>query len=270
MGMRSLDSATLDSFLPLARMQELAQPAAEGYARARPFPHAVFDDFFDPQMLDLVLQEFPPPGGQLTWRKFENPYEVKLFSSAEATFGPITRLLLYHLNGITFLDFLSRVTGIRHLIPDPTFDGGGMHQIERGGKLGIHADFNKLKGYDLDRRLNVLVYLNKDWREQYGGHLELWNQSMSACEVKVLPVFNRMVVFSTTDFSYHGHPEPLACPEGMTRKSLALYYYTNGRPAHEVSARHSTLFRERRPGEFGAVSLGKRVRAFLRDLPRRR
>jgi len=266
--MQSFDSLALEAFLPLSRMQELARSAGDVYRHARPFPHAIFDNFFEPAMLDLVLAEFPAPG-QLAWRSFKNEYEVKLFSSAETTFGPMTRLLLYHLNGITFLEFLSQITGIPHLIPDPTFNGGGMHQIERGGKLGIHADFNKLKGYDLDRRLNVLIYLNKDWREEYGGHLELWDENMSRCEVKALPVFNRMVVFSTTDFSYHGHPEPLCCPEGMTRKSLALYYYTNGRPKHEVSAKHSTQFRERQPGEFGPVSLRKRMRALLKDIPRR-
>jgi 2OG-Fe(II) oxygenase superfamily len=266
--MQALNSATLETFLPLPRMQEIAASAAVSYRRAKPFPHIIFDDFFEPQLLDAVLGEFPAPG-KLAWRSFKNQYEVKLFSSAETTFGAMTRLLLYHLNGITFLNFLSQVTGIENLIPDPTFNGGGMHQIEPGGKLGIHADFNKLKGYDLDRRLNALIYLNKDWREEYGGHLELWDQDMTRCEVKALPIFNRMVVFSTTDFSYHGHPEPLRCPQGMTRKSLALYYYTNGRPKHEISAKHSTQFRERQPGEFGPVSLRKRVRALFKNIPHR-
>jgi hypothetical protein len=244
-----IQKATLDSFLPLGRMRELAAAAQSSYRNARPFPHIVFDDFFDPAMLDLVLGEFPLPG-QLPWRNFNNEYENKLFYSAEAAFGPVTRLLLYHLNASTFLKFLSQVTGIDHLIPDPTFDGGGLHQIERGGKLGIHADFNKLKGFQLDRRLNLLIYLNKEWREEYGGHIELWNGDMSRCEAKMLPIFNRVVLFSTTDFTYHGHPDPLQCPPGMTRKSLALYYYTNGRPAEEVSGKHSTLFQERRAGEF--------------------
>ena len=120
----------------------------------------------------------------------------------------------------------------------------------RGGRLGIHADFNRHPRFDLDRRLNLLVYLNKDWREEYGGHLELWNRGMTHCEVKILPVFNRVVLFSTTDFTYHGHPDPLACPEGMTRKSLALYYYTNGRPTDEVSGGHTTLFRPRTQEDF--------------------
>jgi Rps23 Pro-64 3,4-dihydroxylase Tpa1-like proline 4-hydroxylase len=261
--MESLDKVTLETFLPLSRMRELAKSANSMYRSAKPFPHVVLDDFFDPAILETVLTEFPTPG-QLPWRNFNNEYENKLFYSAEAAFGPVTRLLLYHLNSMTFLEFMSQVTGVANLIPDPGFDGGGLHQIERGGKLGIHADFNSHKRYQLDRRLNVLIYLNKDWREEYGGHLELWDRNMTRCEVKAPPVFNRMVVFSTTDFTYHGHPDPLQCPQGMTRKSLALYYYTNGRPAEEVSGKHSTLFRARREGEFVRAPWSERLRRKLK------
>ena len=100
----------------------------------------------------------------------------------------------------------------------------------------------------LDRRLNLLLYLNKEWKEEYGGHFELWNRDVTTCEAKILPIFNRCVIFNTSDFSYHGHPNPLNCPENLTRKSLALYYYSNGRPQEEISGKHSTIFQER-PGE---------------------
>ncbi len=260
----SIREATLDSFLPVLRMNEIAAAAHTAYATARPYPHVVFDDFFDPALLDLVLEEFPRPG-EIRWQRFDNDREIKLAAAAESSFGPVTRLLLYHLNSLTFLQFLTRVTGIPGLIPDPGFEGGGLHQIERGGKLGIHADFNKHREYQLDRRLNLLLYLNKDWREEYGGHLELWNRDMSHCESKVLPVFNRVMIFGTTDYTYHGHPDPLQCPPGVTRKSLALYYFTNGRPAEELSAEHSTTFRSRREGEF-QLTLGQRLRLLGKDL----
>src|SRR5919106_858626 len=145
-------SLTLDSFLPLSRMAQLAQSAHASYASAKPFPHVVFDDFFDPALLERVLSEFPPPGA-IKWQRFDNEKEIKLASASESSFGPATRLLLYHLNSITFLEFLGRVTGIANLIPDPCFDGGGLHQIVPGGKLAVHADFNKHPRYGLDRRL---------------------------------------------------------------------------------------------------------------------
>jgi len=262
--MRSVSDLTIDSFLPTARMVQISQSAHSTYANAKPFPHIVLDDFFDPEVVEGVLAEFPSPNA-IRWQRFDNAHEIKLASATDASFGPLTRLFLYHLNSITFLEFLSRVTGIDNLIPDPRFEGGGLHQIVRGGKLGVHADFNKHAVYGLDRRLNLLLYLNKNWREEYGGHLQLWNRDMTGCEAKVLPIFNRVMIFGTTDFTYHGHPDPLDCPDGMTRKSLALYYFTKGRPADEVSGEHSTIFRARGPDDL-RMTIGQRARKLAHDL----
>jgi Rps23 Pro-64 3,4-dihydroxylase Tpa1-like proline 4-hydroxylase len=261
--MNALKELTLDRFLPLERMRDVAASAHLDYRRAKPYPHIVFDNFFDQDMLDQVLEEFPKPGA-IRWQQFDSAQEIKLASAAEASFGPATRLLMYHLNSMTFLEFLSRVTGIDNLIADPSFEGGGLHQIVPGGKLGVHADFNKHRAFGLDRRLNMLVYLNKNWREEYGGHLQLWDREMRVCEAKVLPVFNRVMIFGTTDYTYHGHPDPLQCPDGMTRKSLALYYFSNGRPAEETSGEHSTLFRARDDKDF-ALTLRQRVRSVASD-----
>ena len=113
-----------------------------------------------------------------------------------------------------------------------------------GGLLKVHADFNLHQRLGLERRLNALLYLNRDWSDTYGGHLELWNRTMSRCERRVAPVFNRCVVFATSDSSFHGHPEPLSCPPGRSRRSIALYYYTAPRQGRPPAA-HSTLFRAR-------------------------
>jgi Rps23 Pro-64 3,4-dihydroxylase Tpa1-like proline 4-hydroxylase len=255
---------TIESFLPLARMNEIAQSAHATYVNAQPFPHVVFDNFFDPALVESILEEFPKPDS-IRWQKFDNAQEIKLASSVEASFGPATRLLLYHLNSATFLQFLTKVTGIDDLISDPLFEGGGLHQIIPGGKLGVHADFNKHRNFGLDRRLNLLLYLNKDWREEYGGHLQLWDREMTRCQAKVLPIFNRVLIFGTTDFTYHGHPDPLQCPAGMTRKSLALYYFSNGRPAEEITGEHSTIFRAREANEF-RLTFNQRLRGLVRDL----
>ena len=134
------------------------------------------------------------------------------------------------------MEFLQKITGIEEtLIPDPYFEGGGFHEIKPGGFLKVHVDFHKNKKLQLSRRVNFLIYLNKDWEEEYGGHLELWEKDMSQCVSKILPKFNRAAMFSTTGDSWHGHPDPLNCPEGKSRKSLALYYYTNGRPISELN-----------------------------------
>lgn len=243
------DSATIRaSYFDPERLQSLADQYRSEYRSGKPFRHVVMDGFLPEEDLDLVLEEFLQAQDE-AWHRFDNPREKKLAERQETSFGPFTRhLLAANFNSSVFLTFLESLTGIEGLIPDPYYEGGGLHQIVPGGFLKVHADFNWHKDLRLDRRLNVIVYLNRDWKEEYGGHLELWNRDMTKCERRVLPIFNRCVIFDTTDFSYHGHPEPLTCPEGMTRKSLALYYYSNGRPAEELSEAHSTLFQPR-PGE---------------------
>lgn len=238
-----MSNYSVDPDVLLRRGRDLHQQ----YANAKPFPHIAIDDFFPPAVVDGVLAEFPKPG-DIEWQRFQNSREVKLACREERMLGPATRGLIWEMNSQVFLQFLEQLTGIANLIPDPQLSGGGMHQIQRGGKLGMHVDFNKHGPYQLDRRLNLLLYLNKDWKEEYGGHLEFWDVDMKTCVQKILPVFNRIAVFSTTETSWHGHPNPLACPEGWTRKSLALYYYTNGRQDGAVAPEHTTVFRER-PGE---------------------
>jgi hypothetical protein len=231
------------------RYQQLAAQHREQYAKAQPFPHAVIEDFLPTAVCERLLQEFPD-SGKIDWLRFERHHSKKLATKGETQFGDFTREVLRQFNGPACLRFLEALTGITGLIPDPYFEGGGLHQIERDGYLKVHTDFNVHNKLNLDRRINLIVYLNKEWREEYNGHLELWDRHMTRCVRKVLPTYNRCVVFNTTDWSYHGHPEKLACPPGMTRKSLALYYYTNGRPAGEKRAKHGTLWQER-PGAVG-------------------
>ncbi len=252
--------ADSDALLPLA------SEGHPSYVSASPFPHAVWDDFFPADFLDEVVAEFPDRDG-IPWKFFQHDNSAKRGCGDESLMGPFTRHLLAQLNGQAFVRFLETLTGIEGLIPDPNLEGGGLHRIDPGGRLEIHADFNRHKHLRLDRRLNFLVFLNKDWREEYGGHLELWDRSMSQCEVRLLPVYNRAVLFSTTDQSFHGHPHPLECPEGRARCSLALYYYANGRPKHERSPTHSTLY-QRRPGQPRRPSkLVKRLRRLVSRPP---
>ncbi len=160
----------------------------------------------------------------------------------EVHFGPVTRRLLHSLNSGPFLSFLEKLTKLGGLVADPHFRGGGLHRIERGGKLGVHADYNYYRRLGVYRRLNLLIYLNDDWKKEWGGHLELWDREKTGCVRRVLPALNRAVIFDTSNRSYHGHPEPLNCPSGMARRSLALYYYSVDYPYKDDLEPHTTAF----------------------------
>jgi hypothetical protein len=234
------------SLLDLPRLRAAAAAHRDRWAAAEPFPHAVIDGLFDDAVLQRVLDEFSTerPGSIV-----ENlPGHVSLKRSlrdepGRVGFSTFVRFFLSHLNSIFFIEFLRELTGIADLVSDPWFDGAGLHETLPGGFLDVHADFNFHGAWFLDRRLNVLVYLNPGWREEWGGCLELWDRDLSRCAKKIVPVFNRTVVFATSDASFHGHPEPVRCPAGTTRKSVAMYYFSNGRPESERGPRHTTLWR---------------------------
>jgi 2OG-Fe(II) oxygenase superfamily len=217
---------------------------AAAYRIAKPFPHAVIDNFANPEVLEALIDEFPTEAHP-AWHRMYDQNQNKFATNQTELLGPTTRAFLNYLNGREVVNFLGALTGIEGLIPDPHLAGGGLHEIRRGGLLRVHADFNWHKQLRLDRRINLLVYLNKDWQPEWGGQLELWNDTMSQCCERIDPVFNRCVIFNTTDRSYHGHPDALKCPPDRRRRSVAMYYYTNGRPAEEVNESHETLFQLR-------------------------
>jgi len=225
-------------------LMAVAKREKANYATNQPFPNIHFPNFFNPAVLDGILEEWPDLTVG-TSHKMNNDGQLKLASKGTGRFGPRTKEFVNFLNSQPFIDFLQELTGIKEkLLPDHEFLGGGLHEIKRGGYLKLHADFNK-NSKNLDRRLNILIYLNKDWKDEYGGHFELWNRDLTQCVTKIAPHFNTLAMFSTTDYSYHGHPDPLNCPEHMSRKSLALYYYSDGRPSEEIDpslGKHSTIW----------------------------
>jgi Rps23 Pro-64 3,4-dihydroxylase Tpa1-like proline 4-hydroxylase len=197
---------------------------AARYRDNQPFPHIVLDDFLDADILRKVLDEFPDSCGK---DYFDRDQErLKFQFRPDECDGPTTRMLFAELNSRAFLGFLSALTGIRGLIADPYHAGAGLHETRRGGHLGIHADFPHHGRMKIERRLNLLIYLNEDWPADYGGALELWDRSMTQAQHRIQPGFGRAVIFSTDRDTYHGHPDPLACPEGRSRRSIATYYYT--------------------------------------------
>ena len=220
----------------------------EKYTSAIPFPHIVLDDFFNEKSLDLLIENFPKNSNEYN-SQFNNKSEKKLTLNNPKQFSDENNNFINFLNSFIFTNFLQIITNINEtLVPDPYLVGGGLHELKNRGFLNIHADFNVHPKIKLDRRLNVLIYLNKNWSDDNGGQLELWNKEMTKCQQSIIPKYNRMVIFSTTTFSYHGNPNKVKCSEDKSRKSLALYYYSNGRPSNEIElGNHSTIFRKR-PG----------------------
>jgi 2OG-Fe(II) oxygenase superfamily len=222
-------------------LAELGEKEHEVYVGNQPFSHIVIDDFFDPKALGEVLAEVDSVDRSKRYAKFlDRETDHNKFAFFPDVVGPNTARLAQCLNSGPFLAYLEKLTGIQNLIADPSYFGGGVHWIENGGYLEIHADFNHLKKYNLERRINLLLYLNQDWKDEYHGHLELWDRETMTKRKEVAPIFNRVVIFSTVKEALHGHPTPLNAPQGAARRSLALYYYTN---TWEPSVQaHSTLY----------------------------
>lgn len=193
------------------------------YVSATPFPNIVIDNFLDRSLLESIVDEFPASDGKTHFNRSQERLKYQYAPSEWC--GPTTHSLFNAFNSCAFVGFLEEMTGITGLIVDPSFVGGGLHETKPGGHLGIHADFNQHKHLNVVRQLNVLVYLNDNWDESYGGNLELWDRSMKTREVSVSPILGRAVIFTTTLDSYHGQPDPVACPPGLSRRSMALYYY---------------------------------------------
>jgi hypothetical protein len=215
------------------------------YRSAHPYPHIVLENFLDPELLRQCVVEFKVLNETDGWINYKHFNEDKRGLNKFDLLPETIKSTITELNSPAFLAFLSSVTGIDNLQKDDGLEGGGIHQSTRGGYLNIHADFTVHPHHrNWQRRVNVLVYLNEGWMEEWGGKLELWDTKMKACEEKVLPVFNRCVIFNTDADSYHGHPEPMTCPEGQFRRSIALYYYT----VEKNPYRHATNY-QARPGE---------------------
>ena len=211
------------------------------YAAAQPFPHIVVDDVLQPDAFTAAVKEFPAIRDEF-WKGYLHVNEAKYSNTEPDTWSPTLREAAEALTSPEFVGYLEALTGISGLLPDWSMDGGGLHQTLRGGHLNIHTDFSTHHDHpSWARRVNVLLYLNEEWHEEWGGKLELWDQDMNACRGTVTPQGNRMLVFTTSDLSYHGHPDGLTCPEDVARRSIALYYFTE----EDQPVRRSTHYRAR-------------------------
>jgi Rps23 Pro-64 3,4-dihydroxylase Tpa1-like proline 4-hydroxylase len=217
---------TMARVLDIDRLEQEADELHARYMRADPYPHIVFDDFLRPEAVAAAIEEFPPLD-PAQWNNYLHANERKFSNTDPETWGPNLQDILTVLNSPRFVAFVGTLIGVEHLLPDPTLEGGGLHQSTAGGFLNVHADFTvHPHSRKLQRRANILLYLNPDWKPEYGGDLEIWSRDMTRCVEKVSPVANRVLIFSTEQDSFHGHPDPMTCPEGMARRSMALYYFS--------------------------------------------
>lgn len=234
--------ATGLDYVDLGRLTATVEADRHRYQSAEPFPHIVLDGILKPGAAAALAAQFPPVDHKI-WKHHLHLHSHKFACNRFGAMPGPFQAVLGELNSKALCQYLEALTGIPDLMADDELEGGGLHQITPGGFLKIHADFNYHPGTHQHRRINLLVYLNPEWEEAWDGNLELWSSDMSRCARSIAPVLNRCVIFNTTDSAYHGHPRPLACPPGHTRKSLALYYYTDVRPAEETSSPHSTLYK---------------------------
>jgi Rps23 Pro-64 3,4-dihydroxylase Tpa1-like proline 4-hydroxylase len=215
------------------------------YQLAKPYPHIVLENFLNEEMLDKCINEFNELNNTDGWINYIHYNEKKRGLNKLDLLPAAIKQTIEELNSPRFLQFLGTLTGIKDLQKDDHLEGGGVHQSGRGGFLNIHADFTvHPHHHHWQRRINVLVYLNKNWQDEWGGKLELWDKQIKNCEKKVSPVFNRCVIFNTDADSFHGHPEPMTCPEDQFRRSIALYYYT----VENNPFRRATFYKTR-PGD---------------------
>jgi len=225
--------------LDYERLDALAEERREAFATAEPYPFTVIDDFLPAEDAEQTLAEFEAT--ESGWNHYHHYNEKKLALTDICQMGTHTQRVFAALQHQRFVEFLERLTGIDSLMADPDLDGAGLHQIVRGGFLNVHADFQShTVNSAWSRQINLLIYFNRDWKPEWQGNLELWATDVSRCVESVEPVFNRAVIFNTRGNAYHGHPHQLACPEGVTRKSLALYYF---RDEHERQTLTSTHYR---------------------------
>ena len=235
---------TTTRLLDLERFERDLPLLAAAYANADPYPHIVLDDVFPDDVLERLVEEHVGIP-DATWTSYLHLNERKYANNRRDSWGPTLRAVAEALYEQPFLGFLEGLTGFEGLVTDPAMDGSGLHRSVRGGFLNVHSDFTAHHtDPSLRRRVNLLLFLNPGWDPAWGGSLELWSKDMQRCVTSIEPKANRIVVFSTDEHAFHGHPDRLACPPEVARRSLALYYFRR-----EAAGRPSATRYRTRPGE---------------------
>jgi len=231
----------------------------------QPFPHFCIDELLDEEFANEIYQAFPSYQEAISQgHEFSAVNEKRKIQITDANKFPAPILELHKI--LVSREFISRVEnmmGIPNLLPDPELTGGGIHETNSGGHLDVHVDFNYIPEKKLHRRVNILIYFNKDWKEEYGGYLDIWDKNVKTRHGYFVPQFNRACGFATSEISWHG-VMPVTCSTNMVRRSFAVYYYTKEAPDHWNNTVHSTIFRAR-PDEWMKGNLAMPIESVLRE-----
>ena len=237
----------------IAQVSEATQRDADRYrdafVHADPFKHVVIENFFEPEFAERLLADFPSFDTRLAINEM-GVAGGKAVQTNIRTISPVYEELYAVIGGKPFLEFVSRLSGIPDLILDPKMYGGGTHDNQHGQELDPHVDFNYDEARQLHRRLNLIVYMNKEWRAEWGGALEIHSNPRRPHENRIRaydPLFNRGVMFETNEYSWHGFPKIDLPPDKrhLSRKSISIYLYTKDRPAEEIAPMHGTFYVQR-------------------------
>ena len=216
----------LDAFAPaLDRLRNESELLRQSYAAAKPYPHLVLDNLFDPALLDRLVAEFPKAQGR-DWLVWDTSHELKTTSRGIDGLSIFTQMFCLWLNSSDVIKAIEPIVGMENLVGDPLFHGAGLHEMYRDGWLEMHADYTRHFSLPLMRRINILIYLNRDWDESWGGELALQDNQNKQDRISYPPHFNRTIIFPTTAKTFHGAPNTLTCPLNRSRKLLSIYYWT--------------------------------------------
>ncbi len=209
------------------------------YKNAKPFEYVIIKDFFDDDYANEIYKNMPIPlDKNKNWHHYDNPIEQK-YSINNFEDYPLIKDLYNHLNDLKFIELLKEITEINNLELDPYLHGAGIHAYPNNGKLDMHLDYNIHPISGKERRINLIVYMNKDWKEEYGGKIELYDTNKNKISEE-LPLFNTAIIFKTNDLSYHGLPYPIKCPDDKFRQSIAIYYVSD--PHENLTKRFKAEF----------------------------
>ncbi len=236
--------------MALKTSEKIVNAKADGEYFELPYKHLVIDNFLDPDLVSLCLENFPDLSDECWEHANDLDVEIKYRTTWKSEFdipdGIVDAIRI--MNSAHFLRAMSKRFDIQKLMPDPYFSGGGLNVTKTGGLLDVHVDGNYHDASGLNRRMNAILYLNRNWQSDWGGEFGIYDENGDVCLKKVAPLFNRLVIFDSHDKSFHGLPEPLNFPIGESRKSIILYFYTKDpRPDSQISVKapHSALWKKR-------------------------